>query len=438
MEKITRHPLYQTADALKRALVLNGFRLYDDSNTPELISTDQSMTLCPLPKEYARKEILLDDGSYMLRTNLLPRHLPELRGPMPLKVFLCGTVYDGKEKDFPSCQCVEGIFAEKELTKKDCETLWNQIAMEIYGIGSKASLEIISKNIYRIIMHPYNSSPYVLGYTALAGWRAGALLSIPEDSADIWIFSLDMDYAAIQTFGLKDRSELYSNLIRNRLKYPCNSASYGNNFQNKASTILREMGYMEYIGLKILEEDAYTKTHMFEDDWDENNKGIPLVTPLGKGTGIPTVLTAGLERALADNYEDGQETVRIFEIAHIFLPGKKGKKPREKLALSIGSYGPDLTPKEFKKEMDYFLSELGISNHFLIPTNIPISYDRSNCWLVMDEHPVYMEGNLGGISEIAEANHGIGIHANMAHFELAPLEQKAEEEYHFTPSELKE
>ena len=88
-------------------------------------------------------------------------------------------------------------------------------------------------------------------------------------------------------------------------------------------------------------------------------------------------------------------------------------------------------------EIDQFLTELGISNHFFFPTDMAIAYDITDCWLVLDEKLHYLEGNLGGISPIAEKNHGIGIHAFMAQFELEPLEEKASVEYAFVPNELK-
>ena len=43
MDKITRHPLYHTADILKRAFLVNGFHLYDNGNSPEAVSEDKTV-----------------------------------------------------------------------------------------------------------------------------------------------------------------------------------------------------------------------------------------------------------------------------------------------------------------------------------------------------------------------------------------------------------
>ena len=40
MTNMTKHPLRITADALKNAFALNGFRLYDNGEYPELEKTD--------------------------------------------------------------------------------------------------------------------------------------------------------------------------------------------------------------------------------------------------------------------------------------------------------------------------------------------------------------------------------------------------------------
>lgn len=61
MDKLTRHPLYAKADALKRAFVVNGFMLHDDGVARELQTAD--WTICPYNKPQAirMKPILLEE-----------------------------------------------------------------------------------------------------------------------------------------------------------------------------------------------------------------------------------------------------------------------------------------------------------------------------------------------------------------------------------------
>ncbi len=82
------------------------------------------------------------------------------------------------------------------------------------------------------------------------------------------------------------------------------------------------------------------------------------------------------------------------------------------------------------------MTELGIQNHFFIPTDMAIAYNTSDCWLILDEKMSYLETNFGSISPKALENHQIGTQAYMLQMELAPIERKEEEEYRFVPPEL--
>ena len=85
--------------------------------------------------------------------------------------------------------------------------------------------------------------------------------------------------------------------------------------------------------------------------------------------------------------------------------------------------------------MDAVLSELGIANHFFIPTDMAIPYDPSDCWVLLDERMQYLGGNFGSICQTALDAHGIGVPAYMAQLELQPLERKAAEELRFVAPE---
>lgn len=433
MKQIIRHPLLASADILKRTLVLNGFHLLDDGEAPEVILPEQNQNLYIWPREAETKRIILDKGRYMLRSNLLVTQLKNMKTDGVIKEMVCGRVYDGNDRDYPHHLYIEGVYAVPDMTFKDYKCFWDKIASGIYGIGAAADIQPVTKDAFRIIVNKQDGRKVILGFTGAGSWLAKGLL---DRDKDMWIFTIDVDEIAIDFYGLNGRAQLYLNQVGELKKYTDNTPAYGDDFKGKVSDVLRKMGYTEYIGPKIYPADAYIKMNMFQDTWDRNNKGVPLVEPLGDKTAIPTVLTPGLEFVLGENYAVHEQTVKIFEIAHIFLPGEGDNPPEEKTALSIGAYGPEIDVKSFKADMDEFLTEIGINNHFFIPTDVPIPYKPGECWLVLDEKPEYLGGNFGGICAIAEENFGIGIHAYMANFELAPLKEKAVSEYGFTPPEL--
>lgn len=440
MDQITRHPLYQTADVLKRAFLVNGFHLYDNGESPEVVSADRAVELYEAPDEAVFKKILLEDGGYSLRTSLLPTELSAMKGKLPIKEVICGRVYNADDKLFPGHMYLEGVFADSEIVTKDWEELLNYVVREICGISVSAVLNPVKKDSFCIVVKEDNGSEFILGHTGCGNWLTKALLGTEDSSIKTWLFTIDIDSLALHLHQIESRELLYQNSLKNLTLCTDTCPACGNTFADRTSNLLRRMGYIEYIGSRIYQADAYLKMNMFQGAWDTNNKGLTLVEPLGEAgeyIWLPTVLTPGLEQVLADNYKAGEKTVKIFDIAHTYLPGIGGAQPTEKIALSIGAYGPDIDPEGFKKEIDVLLSELGISNHFFIPTDIPIPYDKRYCWLVLDETMSYMEGNFGAIGEKAKSNYGIGVPAYMANFELEPLKKKAASEYYFVPPELK-
>ena len=330
---------------------------------------------------------------------------------------------------------IEGVVADSGMNEKDYARLWNNIVRQLYGLSARAILSDAGEHSQKVEAET-DIDRFVLAYTGPASAVSRALLGIDNDAVRVWIFSVDIDEAAVHDYHLADREALYRPVVSFLAEYASERTSLTDNFARKAADLLRARGYSEFSGQKIYEPDCYKKMNMIQESWDTNNRGVQLKTPLGACTGLPTVLTPALEEALAENYRAGEESVRIFEIGHIFVPNPKGGKPVEKLALSAGAYGPELDRVSFRKHVDSFLTELGIHNHFFIPTNLAIAYNTSDCWLILDEKMSYLEGNFGSISPKALENHGIGTQAYMIQLELAPLEKKAKEEYDFVPTEL--
>lgn len=439
MDKITRHPLYQTADIIKRAFLVNGFHLYDNGNSPEVVSADKTVELYALPEEAVLRPVMLEEGRYVLRTSQLPTEISRMKGRFPVKELICGRVYHAEDKELSGHMYLEGVFADRDIAAKNWEVLLDRAAKEIYGISAKSILEPVKKDMFRIVIRKDDGSEVTLGYTGYGNWLARALLGVEDEEIKVWLLTIDVDSVAMDLHHIESREVLYENLMATLKMCETEVPVCGDTLADQVSNILREKGYTEYIGSRIYQADAYIKMNMFQGEWDTNNKGMMLVEPLGKDGGdiwLPTVLTPGLEEVIAENYKAGEETVKIFDIGHVYLPGRDGKEPTEKIALSIGAYGPGIDAKSFKADMDELLSRLGISNHFFIPTDIPIPYDKKHCWLVMDETMSYLEGNFGGIGEKARENYGIGVLAYMANFEIEPLEKKAASEYYFVPPEL--
>lgn len=459
MEKMTHHPLRAQESILKRALVLCGFALHDDARSREIVQPEWNLALSKLPAACHCEPIYLEEGMFMLRTDLLSAQIASWGPTLPLKSFAVGTVYDAAHPERPNRSRIEGVWADARVPTSAWLQVWDCVVREAYGLEASFEMVRLTKDSYEIKV-AVGGRTFTLARMARATMLAYALLGLEKGPAWAWTFSIDVDEVACGFYGIADRDDLYNPNVSHLRRFADAEASYGGYYVSKATDLLRARGFVNFSGLRFYEPDCYRKMHMIQEGWDKNNQGMELVEPIGPYTWLPTVLTVALEEALSANYRAGEESCRLFEFGHIFVPSsdddndfrersknKKYKKegprektdklPREKLALSLGAYGPDLTEAAWEGIVDEFLTALGIREHYFMDTMQAIAYQTLDCHLVMNDKMRYQMSNFGSINKEALANHGIGVPAYMAQFEFEPLEQQAAEELVFVPVEYR-
>lgn len=435
MGSITQHPIRSKIDALTCALVMNGFTLHDDNAASEVESTDWSFSLFERPDLSNRRRIALEEeGRYTLRTNLLATQLNAMGGAVPLHAFSVGRVFDGADADVPARWVIEGVIVEDGFDARACELVWSRIAQAVYGIGAKARFVTLDERSYAVECET-GEEPFTLAMLGKASGIARTLLGLPYGGPSAWVFAIDVDDLAMQASGLENRTALYSPIVSFLDQFEDDAPCVGESFSHRAANVLRMHGYREFFGPGLYGQDAYQKMNMIMESWDLNNRGALLQHPFGNFTRVPTVLTPSLQDALEANYKAGETCVKIFEINHHYLLKQIGTKPELKTSLSFGAFGPDIDRAGFKREVDAVLTELGIKNHFFIPTDMAIPYDPTDCWVILDEHMQYLDGNFGSICQKARDAHGIEVPAYMAQIEIPALERKSAEELHFVPPE---
>ena len=454
MNKITKHPLRITADALLGAFALNGFDMYDNGEYPELELSDVNVRIFDDPSA-VMAPVLLQDGEYSLRTQLLPFALTKMRENGSLKAVAAGKVFDGSDEKYPARLKLEGVVTG-DMDLYDVRVLWTKIARSAFGAGCGAVLEAVSDAAvrndlancgasamkdstltetvsFRIKVDCPDGSSFTLGHTGTMTWMGRALLGTKAPLA--MAVSIAIAEISAVRFGLNDRKELFDNSQKFLSRFEDPSAGISGSFEDLCRDYLRAMGYSEGFGPKIYPDGIYKKMNMIQESWDLNNVGV-LLKVKQIGTGLPTVLTPAIEQIISEKWAAGEKSAKAFEISHIFIP-QKGGAPVEKLALSFAAYGDDVDQASFTKEVGDFLTKIGNNNHFFIPNTQAIAYKFGECRLLLDEKMSYLGGNFGGMSEKAEANFGIGTHAYMANLELKPLKDKAAEEYGYIAPELK-
>lgn len=437
MGRITQHPIRSKLGALTRALVANGFTPHDDRSASEIESVDWAFALYETPDFQSKRRIALEeDGHYTLRTNVLATQLDTMRGPLPLRTFCTGRTFDGNDAAIPAHWTIEGIIVEDEFSAALWSRRWTRIAQEVYGISAKARLVALDARTYQVECEAEGST-FALAHLGKASGIVRTLLGLAYGSASAWVFTIDVDELARRACDAPSRTALYSPVVSFLEQFEDDVPTPGDSFASIAADVLRSHEYREFYGPGLYPQDAYQKMNMIMESWDLNNRGALLQQPFGNFTRVPTVLTPSLEDALEANYKAGEACAKVFEINHHYVLQAVGTKPLLKTSLSFGAYGPDLDRATFRAEVDTILTELGVKNHFFIPTDMAIPYDPTDCWVILDEHMQYLDGNFGSICQKARDAHGIGVPAYMAQIEIPAIERKSAEETAFVPNELR-
>lgn len=437
MGRITQHPIRSKLGALTRALVANGFTPHDDRSASEIESVDWAFALYETPDFQSKRRIALEeDGRYTLRTNVLATQLDTMRGPLPLRTFCIGRTFDGNDAAIPAHWTIEGIIVEDEFSAALWSRRWTRIAQEVYGISAKARLVALDARTYQVECEAEGST-FALAHLGKASGIVRTLLGLAYGSASAWVFTIDVDELARRACDAPSRTALYSPVVSFLEQFEDDVPTPGDSFASIAADVLRSHEYREFYGPGLYPQDAYQKMNMIMESWDLNNRGALLQQPFGNFTRVPTVLTPSLEDALEANYKAGEACAKVFELNHHYVLQAVGTKPLLKTSLSFGAYGPDLDRATFRAEVDAILTELGVKNHFFIPTDMAIPYDPTDCWVILDEHMQYLDGNFGSICQKARDAHGIGVPAYMAQIEIPAIERKSAEEAAFVPNELR-
>ena len=437
MGRITQHPIRSKLGALTRALVANGFTPHDDRSASEIESVDWAFALYETPDFQSKRRIALEeDGRYTLRTNVLATQLNTMRGPLPLRTFCIGRTFDGNDAAIPAHWTIEGIIVEDEFSAALWSRRWTRIAQEVYGISAKARLVALDARTYQVECEAEGST-FALAHLGKASGIVRTLLGLAYGSASAWVFTIDVDELARRACDAPSRTALYSPVVSFLEQFEDDVPTPGDSFASIAADVLRSHEYREFYGPGLYPQDAYQKMNMIMESWDLNNRGALLQQPFGNFTRVPTVLTPSLEDALEANYKAGEACAKVFEINHHYVLQAVGTKPLLKTSLSFGAYGPDLDRATFRAEVGTILTELGVKNHFFIPTDMAIPYDPTDCWVILDEHMQYLDGNFGSICQKARDAHGIGVPAYMAQIEIPAIERKSAEETAFVPNELR-
>ena len=172
----------------------------------------------------------------------------------------------------------------------------------------------------------------------------------------------------------------------------------------KAGQLCRSLGYSEIITYSFVSPTIFDQIRIPADSPLRNT--LKIQNPLGEDTSVMrTVALPSMLDILARNYNYHNKSVKLYELAKIYLPVEGQVLPQEPKMLVLGTYGAGETFFSLKGELEAILKGLRMPQAtFTAVTNNP-SFHPGRCAMV-SINGVEL-GHMGQIHPLVAKNYGI-------------------------------
>ena len=165
---------------------------------------------------------------------------------------------------------------------------------------------------------------------------------------------------------------------------------------------------------------------------------IKITNPLGEDTSImrTTIIPSMLE-ILSTNYNNRNESTKLYEIGKEYISTESGKLPNEPDRLAIGMYGGNVDFYDIKGIADTMLGKMGIRDVEYIRACDSDAFDEA-CAMHPGRSAVVMKndtvlGILGEVHPAVQKNYGIGTKTYVAKFNISEMMKCAVTEVSYQP-----
>lgn len=165
---------------------------------------------------------------------------------------------------------------------------------------------------------------------------------------------------------------------------------------------------------------------------------IKITNPLGEDTSImrTTIIPSMLE-ILSTNYNNRNESAKLYEIGKEYISTESGKLPNEPDRLAIGMYGGNVDFYDIKGIADTMLGKMGIRDVEYIRACDSDAFDEA-CAMHPGRSAVVMKndtvlGILGEVHPAVQKNYGIGTKTYVAKFNIPEMMKCAVTEVSYQP-----
>lgn len=188
----------------------------------------------------------------------------------------------------------------------------------------------------------------------------------------------------------------------------------------KAGTLCRGLGYSEIITYSFVSPTIFDQIRIPADSPLRN--AMRIQNPLGEDTSIMrTIALPSMMDILSRNYAYHNKSVKLYEVAKIYLPVEGQKLPEEPKMLLLGTYGANETFFTLKGELEAVFSGLRLKKASYTTVKDNPSYHPGRCAKVtIDGMDV---GYLGQVHPLVAKNYGIDVDVYCAEISFTKLLQ---------------
>ena len=174
--------------------------------------------------------------------------------------------------------------------------------------------------------------------------------------------------------------------------------------ESKAGQLCRSLGYSEIITYSFVSPAIFDNIRLPKDSALRN--AMRIQNPLGEDTSIMrTIALPSMLDILARNYAYHNKSVKLYELAKIYLPNEGNELPAEPKMLTLGAYGNGVTFFSMKGQLEAILAGMRLPKAEFTAVKDNPSFHPGRCAAVSinGEHLGYM----GQVHPLVCKNYGL-------------------------------
>jgi len=246
------------------------------------------------------------------------------------------------------------------------------------------------------------------------------LLEIEVDGDDILVPSFRPDLNLMADIAKEvGRSYGYNEIPTTTLK-TATAGGYSPEMilENKAGQLCRSLGYSEIITYSFVSPASFDQIRIPQDSPLRNT--LKIQNPLGEDTSVMrTIALPSMLDILARNNNYHNKSVKLYELAKIYLPTEGQILPREPKMLVLGTYGAGETFFSLKGELEAVLTGLRIPKASFAAVKDNPSYHPGRCAMV-SVNGVEL-GYMGQVHPLVAKNYGFDGEVYCAEIDFSKL-----------------